>query len=44
VVFERWHALRESGVAVAVVTSATAADPAALEARGIRELVRADAG
>jgi hypothetical protein len=43
-VFERWHALRADGVAVAVVTSATAADPAALEARGIRELVRVDVG
>jgi endo-1,4-beta-mannosidase len=42
VLFERWHALREDGVALAVVTSATAADPAALEARGIRELVRVD--
>lgn len=43
-VFERWHALREEGVEVTVVTSAAAADPAALEARGIRELVRVDAG
>ncbi|MFD7311872.1 glycosyl hydrolase [Promicromonospora sp. NPDC059942] len=43
-VFERWHALREEGVEVAVVTSAAAADPAALEVRGIRELVRVDAG
>ncbi|MGW2094316.1 glycoside hydrolase 5 family protein [Promicromonospora sukumoe] len=42
-VFERWHALREEGVEVTVVTSAAAADPAALEARGIRELVRVDA-
>jgi len=42
-VFERWHALREDGVEVAVVTSAAAADPAALAARGIRELVRVDA-
>ncbi|WP_020018081.1 glycoside hydrolase 5 family protein [Promicromonospora sukumoe] len=42
-VFERWHALREEGVDVTVVTSAAAADPAALEARGIRELVRVDA-
>jgi hypothetical protein len=43
-VFERWHALREEGVEVTVVTSAAAADPAALQARGIRELVRVDAG
>lgn len=42
-VFERWHALREDGVDVTVVTSAAAADLAALEARGIRELVRVDA-
>lgn len=42
-VFERWHALREDGVPVAVVTSATAADPAALAERGISELVRVDA-
>ncbi|MFD6133904.1 glycosyl hydrolase [Isoptericola sp. NPDC060257] len=42
-VFELWHELRERGTDVTVVTSATAADPAALEARGITELARAEA-
>ncbi|WP_440899153.1 glycoside hydrolase 5 family protein [Actinosynnema sp.] len=37
-VFERWHELRERGAAVAVVTSATAASPEALGARGVRVL------
>ncbi|WP_435156442.1 glycoside hydrolase 5 family protein [Amycolatopsis sacchari] len=37
-IFERWHELREQGVAAGVVTSA--ASPEALEARGIRELDR----
>ncbi|GAA5153815.1 glycosyl hydrolase [Amycolatopsis dongchuanensis] len=37
-IFERWHELREQGVATGVVTSA--ASPEALEARGIRELDR----
>lgn len=41
-VFELWHTLREQGAAVTVVTSAVAADPAALAARGIDELVRAE--
>ncbi|MFD9700450.1 glycosyl hydrolase [Lentzea sp. NPDC059081] len=40
-VFERWHELRERGVDVGVVTSTTAASPAALEARGVREVDRA---
>jgi len=39
-VFERWHELRERGAAVTVVTSTTAGSPAALAARGIRELDR----
>ena len=41
-VFELWHTLREQGAAVTVVTGTTAADPAALAARGIDELVRAE--
>ncbi|WP_431835630.1 glycoside hydrolase 5 family protein [Cellulomonas sp. Y8] len=41
-VFGRWHELRERGAAVTVVTSATAADPAALAARGVTELVRVE--
>ncbi|MBF4605972.1 glycoside hydrolase 5 family protein [Curtobacterium sp. VKM Ac-1393] len=34
-VFEHWHRLRAAGEAVTVVTSRTAADPAALAARGV---------
>ncbi|MFB4353587.1 glycosyl hydrolase [Microbacterium sp. LS_15] len=37
-VFERWHDLREQGVAVTVVTSRTASDRAALAARGIESV------
>lgn len=37
-VFERWHELRERGAAVTVVTSRTAADPAALSARGVESV------
>jgi endo-1,4-beta-mannosidase len=39
-VFERWHRLREDGVAVTVVTSRTADDAAALAARGVTEVDR----
>ncbi|GAA2682924.1 hypothetical protein GCM10010428_51860 [Actinosynnema pretiosum subsp. pretiosum] len=39
-VFERWHELREQGADVTVVTSAAAASPEALEARGILTLAQ----
>lgn len=38
-VFEHWHRLRAAGEAVTVVTSRTAADPAALAARGVTRVV-----
>lgn len=40
-VFDRWHRLRAQGDPVAVVTSRTAADPAALGVRGITRLEEA---
>lgn len=43
VVFERWHRLRAAGEAVTVVTSRTAADPAALAERGVTRVVEAAA-
>ncbi|MFJ3035175.1 glycosyl hydrolase [Curtobacterium pusillum] len=42
-VFDRWHRLRAAGEAVTVVTSRTAADPAALAARGVTRVVEAAA-
>jgi endo-1,4-beta-mannosidase len=42
-VFDRWHGLRAAGEAVTVVTSRTAADPAALAARGVTRVVEAAA-
>lgn len=38
-VFEHWHRLRAAGEAVTVVTSRTAAEPAALAARGVTRVV-----
>lgn len=38
-VFEHWHRLRAAGEAVTVVTSRTAAEPAALAARGVNRVV-----
>lgn len=42
-VFDRWHRLRAAGEAMTVVTSRTAADPAALAARGVTRVVEAAA-
>lgn len=40
--FQAWVDACTAGLDPALVTSADAADPAALEARGIRELIRPD--